>query len=454
MSAVVDSKPCIGAGLLTTLVPAGLAYLGAERLTLLTLIVIGPFALGLWLRAAHSDLQPWRAVGTVLATLVVSNGVVFAEYRLLDAAGFTAPTPWLGLGAAGLAGLAVAFVGDRVGGWVIKRRQAGSRGFGGRLPYSERSDTASVGGFCGECPACGACHAPGTLRCDRDGVTLFPLNVPHVLAGRYELQHRLGRGGMSTVYAGFDRTLDRRVAVKLVRDDLEADGPASGTRGCEGSAERFQSEARAAASFNHPNVVTVFDYGVTGSQAFLVMELLAGKTLREVLRAEARLAPNRVLAIVRDVVAAIEAAHARTLVHRDLKPENIWLVGDGARERAKVLDFGLAGFVTTDNRDPLAPWAGGQLAGTPLYMAPEQLRGEAPQPTWDLWALAVMTFEMACGAHPFAGLLLPASEVGDSQSDLPAGLRTFFDGALAIETSRRPESAAQFMRELEEHLHA
>ena len=192
---------------------------------------------------------------------------------------------------------------------------------------------------------------------------------------------------MGTVYVATDTRLHRRVAAKLMREDLI---------GVPGAADRFEREARALAAFAHPNVVTVHDFGVSGTHAFIVMELLEGVTLREALRREPRLDPGRTLAILRDVTAALDAAHRRQLVHRDLKPENVWLVADGSHGTAKVLDFGLATFLTPTDSDGSA-WAGA-MVGTPLYMAPEQIRGEAPDASWDTWAVGVMAFEMICGS--------------------------------------------------------
>ena len=320
-----------------------------------------------------------------------------------------------------------------------------------RLPAVEVVADAGIKGF-EECPLCGGCYDVGTRRCRAEGATLVPVTAPRLLAGRYQLERRLGRGGMGTVYVALDTSLDRRVAAKLVRQDLV---------GLPGAAERFQREARAAAAFSHPNVVTVHDFGVAGAHAFLVMELLDGRTLRETLRVEERIVCERALAILRDVTAAVEAAHRRQIVHRDLKPENICLVSLGSGESAKVLDFGIAKFLTPEDSDPLITNpTGGALLGTPLYMAPEQLRGEDPDPSWDLWALAVIAFEMLSGSHPFASVALPG-HVGlrESASDprfthLTNACQQCFTRALALDRAARPESAAVFVAELEASLHA
>jgi len=192
-----------------------------------------------------------------------------------------------------------------------------------------------------ECPQRGSCYDSGSSQCAKEGARLLPVVLPRLLEGRYRLDRRLGRGDMGTVYAAADVLLERRVAVKVIREDLVGSAEA---------AERFRREARAAASFAHPNVVTVYDFGVaSGTRAFLVMEILEGATLRERLQAQKRLTTDKLLCIVRDVCAALGAAHCRHLVHRDLKPENIFLVNTGSGEAAKILDFGLAKFVASSN---------------------------------------------------------------------------------------------------------
>jgi hypothetical protein len=161
----------------------------------------------------------------------------------------------------------------------------------------ERSATAParVNEAFEECPQCGACYDTGSARCAQEGASLAPVSLPRSLAGRYQLNRRLGRGGMGTVYEAVDSALDRSVAVKVIREDLT---------GSPVAAERFRQEVRAAASFTHPNVVTVYDFGVAANaRAFLIMELLEGVTLREELRTNARLTASRTLDILRCVCA-------------------------------------------------------------------------------------------------------------------------------------------------------
>ncbi len=255
-----------------------------------------------------------------------------------------------------------------------------------------------------ECPDCGNCYDTGSGQCAKEGAHLNLVAMPRLLSERYRLERRLGRGGMGAVYEALDTALDRHVAVKLIREDLVGKADA---------AERFRREARTAASFIHPNVVTVYDFGVTaGTHPFLVMELLSGATLREELRQRKRLTATRTIETLRGVCDALEAAHRRRLVHRDLKPENIFLARRETDEVTKVLDFGLAKFLTTlppTSALMQAPTAGafaesgaGLLIGTLLYMSPEQLQGKPAELSWDLWALAVVAYEMLTGDHPFA----------------------------------------------------
>ena len=212
-------------------------------------------------------------------------------------------------------------------------------------------------------------HGSGPLRegrCRAESV-----GMPRTLAGRYRLERRLGRGGMGTVYAAVDIALDRTVAVKVIREEWVHNALAT---------KRFQREARAVAGFAHPNVVTVYDYGVeTGSRVFLVMEQLHGATLREELRRSGRLGPARTLDVLRGVGSAVGAAHERGFIHRDLKPENIFLVEHAGP--AKVLDFGVAKpLVRVAAADPGdAPETEvGVLVGTVGYISPEQLMGDSP----------------------------------------------------------------------------
>jgi tRNA A-37 threonylcarbamoyl transferase component Bud32 len=300
-----------------------------------------------------------------------------------------------------------------------------------------------------ECPQCGCCYDSGSSQCAKEGARLLPVILPRLLEERYLLQRRLGRGGMGTVYAASDALLERRVAVKVIREDLVGSAEA---------AERFRREARAAASFAHPNVVTVHDFGIaSGTRAFLIMEILEGSTLRERLKAEKRLATEKLLCVVRDLCAALGSAHRRHLVHRDLKPENVFLVGTETGEVTKILDFGLAKFVAGSN-DRTVDTATGAILGTVRYMSPEQREGQPADQAWDIWALAVTTYEMLTGCYPFddgnrdrfaVGPVFPFTPIATHVPGEVGAWQSLFEHSFAREMSVRLNSAEAFLSELQ-----
>jgi tRNA A-37 threonylcarbamoyl transferase component Bud32 len=311
-----------------------------------------------------------------------------------------------------------------------------------------------------ECPQCGRCHDLGTERCTMDDAGLQPVHMSRTLAGRYLLERCLGRGGMGTVYEATDQALQRRVAVKVIREDrLDSTEVA----------QRFRQEARAVASVADPHVVTVYDYGVeAGRRAFLVMELLDGRSLRDEITRCGRLDAARTLQVFRGACAAVEAAHRRQLIHRDLKPENIFLARIDSRhgEGIKILDFGIAKFLSSCDEGPesgaTADTSLGIVVGTPNYMSPEQLLGDRPDVFSDLWALTVVAYECLTGALPFAaatrdqwrqavlaGRCTPLSE---HLAHPPTAWQSFFDSGLAIDRGRRPRSAVELFRLLEQAL--
>ena len=311
-----------------------------------------------------------------------------------------------------------------------------------------------------ECPRCGTCYDTGRTACDKEQTPLVQVNMPRVLEARYRLQQRLGRGGMGKVYEAVDSALGRRVAVKVIRDEWVTNAQA---------AQRFRQEVRAVAGLAHPNVVTVHDYGVeAGTRAFLVMELLNGLTLRDELRRMGRLPAARVAEVFRGVCSGVDAAHRRKLVHRDLKPEKSFLVGadDGDDGTVKLLDFGVAKALPAPGESGPSESEAftdvGVLVGTVGYVSPEQLLGERPDASWDLWALAVVAYEAVTGALPFPVSSRTAwrqsvldgrfTPLGEHIADAPAAWRDFFTGALAVERTRRPASAGVFFRQLEQAL--
>jgi eukaryotic-like serine/threonine-protein kinase len=259
---------------------------------------------------------------------------------------------------------------------------------------------------------------------------------------RFRLESKIGQGGMGTVYEAMDLQLDRKVAIKLISENLIADSAAL---------DRFQREARILAGFQHPNVVTLFDVGVMpDGRPFLVMERLRGRTLREELNCRTRLSSDEARSIVGQLCTGLSAAHRRSLIHRDLKPENIFLCEDGAQRLVKILDFGLAKlFLETSTSAQTGTFSTltGQIAGTPAYMSPELLSGAKPDWSCDIWALAVITHEMLAGQRPF--FAQDGGLVESSLGGLPGCWRDFFNWSLAHEPSQRAESVDAFLERFE-----
>ncbi len=214
-----------------------------------------------------------------------------------------------------------------------------------------------------------------------------------VIGGRYTLGHKLGQGGMGAVYAATQTSLGRRVAIKLLLPILSGD-PAL--------IARFQGEAERAGRLNHPNIVQVLDFGrEADGSVWIAMELLEGEALTDRIERGA-LSEAEVVAIAKSTLAGLEAAHADHLVHRDLKPDNIFLARTpGVGDVVKILDFGIAKLLDGDSTAKLT--ATGLVIGTPLYMSPEQARGDDLDQRSDLYSLGAVMYEALTGQPPFTG---------------------------------------------------
>ncbi len=210
-----------------------------------------------------------------------------------------------------------------------------------------------------------------------------------IFNGRYELHRRLGRGGMAEVYLARDQMLDRPVAVKVLFPALATDA---------GFVERFRREAQSAANLQHPNVVSVFDWGEANGTYFIVMEYVEGHTLAEMLRDEGRLHPDRAAEITADIAAALGFAHRNGVVHRDVKPGNVLVTPDG---QVKVADFGIARAISDTSDQNLTKT--GSVMGTATYFSPEQARGAPVDPRSDIYSLGCVLYEMTTGHAPFSG---------------------------------------------------
>ena len=217
--------------------------------------------------------------------------------------------------------------------------------------------------------------------------------------GHYEIITQIGEGGMGEVYLAKDKKLDRKVAVKILNEEFSQD---------ESNLKRFVSEAKAASALNHPNILTIYEFGEAEDMRFIVSEYIEGKTLREIVR-ESKLRLPQILDISIQITGALASAHKAHLVHRDIKPENIMVRPDGY---VKVLDFGLAKLVEQKNKsilsleDPTVRQdltAKGVILGTVKYMSPEQAKGERVDERTDIFSLGIMIYEMLACEPPFGG---------------------------------------------------
>jgi predicted Ser/Thr protein kinase len=261
-----------------------------------------------------------------------------------------------------------------------------------------------------------------------------------IIAGRYQLERELARGGMGCLWIARDPRLGRTVVVKLIlsRGSPEAMPEMRG---------RFEREARAAAKLSNPHVVRIYDYGIDEGRAYMVMELLEGEDLGQRLRARSRLSLGEVGKIVAQTARALEQIHAAGMLHRDLKPGNIFLAESDGEETVKIIDFGIVR--ATDS----GRWTHGPV-GTPRYMSPEQFTGlTETDARSDLWSVAVIAYRALTGKHPFEGQML--SELGIQLEEaefppptqivpeLPPATDAFFKRALAHAPGARFESAAE-----------
>jgi eukaryotic-like serine/threonine-protein kinase len=210
-----------------------------------------------------------------------------------------------------------------------------------------------------------------------------------VLEERYQQQGSIGRGGMATIYRGWDMRMDRAVAIKVLRELYTTDPK---------FVRRFQVEAKAASALQHPNIVQVYDYGQSEGNYFIIMELVEGTDLRRYLRSRGILDVDRALIIAHDVALGLGAAHRRNIVHRDVKPQNILVGRSGS---IKLTDFGIASVYKDINTERLTTT--GMTLGTVQYYAPEQAQGEIVSPAADVYALGIVMYEMLTGRTPFDG---------------------------------------------------
>lgn len=264
------------------------------------------------------------------------------------------------------------------------------------------------------------------------------------LADRYELQERMGSGGMGTVWRAHDRMLGRDVAVKLLHDGLAADATI---------AARFRGEALSAAKLAHPNVVAVFDTGEEDGVPYIVMELVGGPSLHTVLTEHGALPVSEVARIGHALCDALAHAHDRGLIHRDMKPANVLL--DESSHEPKVADFGIAKGL----EDSGGLTRTGGLIGTAAYLSPEQVSGRPATPASDVYAVGCLLYACLTGEPPFGGTTPvaiamrhindPVPPVRDRRPDVPQVFAAVVERALAKEPSRRFSNAEEMRAAIE-----
>ncbi|GAB3791906.1 Stk1 family PASTA domain-containing Ser/Thr kinase [Nocardioides ungokensis] len=277
---------------------------------------------------------------------------------------------------------------------------------------------------------------------------------PTVVGGRYELGELLGRGGMAEVRKGIDTRLGRVVAVKRLRTDLASDATFQA---------RFRREAQSSASLNHPAIVAVYDTGeelsTDGSdvaQPYIVMEFVAGRTLRDILREGRKILPERALEITSGVLSALDYSHRAGIIHRDIKPGNVMLTPSGD---VKVMDFGIARAIS-DASSTMTQTAA--VVGTAQYLSPEQARGETVDSRSDVYSAGCLLYELLTGRPPFVGdspvavayqhVREPASPPSDHDTDLPPEIDAIVMKALAKRLEDRYQSAAAMRSDIERYL--
>ena len=272
-----------------------------------------------------------------------------------------------------------------------------------------------------------------------------------VLAGKYRIEAKLGAGAFGVVYRATHMALDHPVAVKILQHNVLLSDDRSD------ALARFRREGISTCRVNHPNAVTVIDFGVTDNGvAYLVMELLEGKTLAESLKETGTFSPSRCLELLAPICSVLEEAHASGVVHRDIKPANIFLHGVRGEEIVKVLDFGIAKLVGSASDEHATMTMEGSLLGTPAYMAPERVANKPYDGRADVYSVGVMLYQMLVGHPPFKAqdpVALAVQQMNatpppprDINPDVPPAVEAVVLEALVKDPDMRPTAAVLSQR--------
>lgn len=267
-----------------------------------------------------------------------------------------------------------------------------------------------------------------------------------VLSDRYRIVKHLARGGMADVYEAEDTLLNRAVAVKVLHANFASD---------DAFVARFRREAQAAANLSHPNIVAIYDWGQDEGTYYMVMELIRGRTLREMLRTEGAILPRRAAEIAAEAAAALSVAHQHGVFHRDVKPGNIMITDEGT---VKVTDFGIARAL--DDSEELTRT--GAVIGTATYFSPEQAQGLPADERSDVYSLGIVLYEMLAGKPPFTGespvavayqhVSEPATPPDVVNPEVPRELSAIDEHAIQKSPDQRYQSADEFRSDLDRYL--
>jgi eukaryotic-like serine/threonine-protein kinase len=306
------------------------------------------------------------------------------------------------------------------------------------------------------CPVCSTEYPANERFCPRDGTALRAQGeaakdlIGTVIAERYHIIKKLGEGGMGQVYLAEHVKMGRKSAVKVMNPGMVTNVDAI---------SRFNREAQNASRINHPNVAGIYDFGETpDGLVFLAMEFIEGEPLTEIIRQHGALPPMRASEITRQAAEGLSVAHDMGIVHRDLKPDNIMIAkGRGGADLVKVVDFGIAKAAANEAQKVTKT---GMVVGTPEYMSPEQLSGDPLDARSDIYALALVAFNMFTGKLPFPGETMQESmimrltdepkQLSQMKPDVawPADLQAVMDKALARSADARYKNASEFAHDL------